>query len=38
MASGAAAAGISGAGGKSNWQKVNERYIDKRSEFLGDAP
>lgn len=35
---GAAAAGISGAGGKSNWQKVNERYIDNRSEFLGDGP
>lgn len=35
---GAAAAGISGAGGKSNWQKVNERYIDNRSGFLGDGP
>lgn len=34
---GAAAAGISGAGGKSNWQKVNERYNDNRSGFLGDG-
>lgn len=38
VASGAAAAGISGAGGKSNWQKVNDRYIDNRSGFLGDGP